>query len=591
MTEQHAFPYLQEVVVFLVAAGVLVPVMHRLRIAPILGYLLAGVVIGPHGLGRLAVHFPILDYATITDVEGVRFLGDLGVVFLMFMIGLELSPKRLWAMRRLVFGLGALQVAITALVVGAIAAAWGNAPRTAILLGAGFALSSTAMVMQILTDRRELGTTLGRSSFSILLFQDLAVVPVLVLVGVFGAAKEGGVAAPLLTATGKAAVAIAVILLAGHYLVRPLYRTAAAAHSRELFMAMTLLVVIGTAGLTAAAGLSMTLGAFLAGLLLAETEYVHEIEVDIEPFKGLLMGLFFITVGMGVDFQFAASQPFWIPASVIGLFAIKAAITAALCIVIGVPRGAAVEAGLLLGQGGEFAFVIVGLGVAAGIIPHDPGRFMLIVTGLSMLVTPAAAAVGKRAGAWVAARTPDDGAADAVVAPHEGHVIIAGYGRVGRTIGQLLDTDHIPWVAIDRNADLVSDCRNHGRPVLFGRADRLELLRRAGADRALAMVVTLDDPRSTHAAVTATRRAWPQLPVFARARDARRAADLVKLGVTDPVPEATEASLTLGGRVLSGLGIPPDCVTRRLEEIRLDEVAMVTPDKARLQKAPAPNAE
>jgi len=572
--------------VFLVAAGIAVPVMHRLKIAPILGYLLAGVVIGPYGLGLLAARFPMLAYATITDLEGVRFLADLGVVFLMFMIGLELSPKRLWAMRRLVFGLGALQVAATALIIGLIAWGWGNAPRAAILLGAGFALSSTAMVMQILTDRREVGTTLGRSSFSILLFQDLAVVPVLVLIGVFGAAREAGLALPLLIAAAKAAVVIGVIVLAGHYLVRPLYRSAAAAHSRELFMAMTLLVVISTAALTAVAGLSMTLGAFLAGLLLAETEYVHEIEVDIEPFKGLLMGLFFITVGMGVDFRIAAAEPFWIPASVVGLFAVKAAITAALCLAIGVPRATAVETGLLLGQGGEFAFVIVGLGMVAGVIPADPGRFMLIVTSLSMLVTPAAAVIGKRAGAWIAARAPADGAAAAVAAPQEGHVIIAGFGRVGRIIGQLLDTDHIPWVALDRNPDLVAEHRKLGRPVLFGRADRVELLRRAGADRALALVITVDDPRSTQLAVNVARRAWPQLPVFARARDARYAADLVKLGVTDPVPEATEAGLTLGGRLLAGLGIPEDAIIRRLEALRLAEVAAVTPKKPPPAEAP-----
>ena len=460
---------------FLVAAGIAVPVMHRLKIAPILGYLLAGMVIGPYGLGLLAERLPMLGYATISDVEGARFLADLGVVFLMFMIGLELSPKRLWAMRRLVFGLGTLQVAVTAMIIGLIAWGWGNAPKVAILLGAGFALSSTAMVMQILTDRREVGTTLGRSSFSILLFQDLAVVPVLVLIGVLGAAKDTGLTMPLLAAAAKAVVIIGIIVLAGHYLVRPLYRSAAAAHSRELFMAMTLLVVIGTAASTAAAGLSMTLGAFLAGLLLAETEYVHEIEVDIEPFKGLLMGLFFMTVGMGVDFRILLTAPVLIPLSVVGLFLIKGAITAALCRVARLPKATAVEIGLLLGQGGEFAFVVVGLGMASGVIPADPGRFMLIITSLSMLVTPAAAVIGKRAGAWIAARAPAGAAAVAVETPQEGHVIIAGFGRVGRIIGQLLDTDHIPWVALDRNPDLVTEHRKLGRPVLFGRADRTEL--------------------------------------------------------------------------------------------------------------------
>ena len=571
MTEPYGFPYLQEIVVFLVAAGIAVPVMHRLRIVPVLGYLFAGVVVGPFGLGLLAERFPLLGYATITDLGGVHFLAGLGVVFLLFTIGLELSPKRLWAMRRMVFGLGPAQVAISSIVIGSIAWRFGNPPSVAILLGASLALSSTAMVMQILTDRHAVATTLGRASFGILLFQDLAVVPILVLIGVLGTAKGAPIPSLLAIAVVKAGAAIAVILFAGRYIVRPLYRIAAQARSRELFMAMTLLVVIGTAASTAAAGLSMTLGAFLAGLLLAETEYVHEIEVDIEPFKGLLMGLFFMTVGMGVDFRTLLTAPVLIPLSVVGLFLIKGAITAALCRVARLPKATAVEIGLLLGQGGEFAFVVVGLGMSAGIIDGHPGRFILIVTSLSMLLTPAVAGVGRRVGARIAARTADDGAAPET--PKEGHVIIAGYGRVGRTIGELLDADKIPWVALDRDPDLVATHRSLGRPVLFGGADRMERLRRAGAQRASALVVTMDDPRAACSAVRVARRAWPNLPVFARARDNAHARQLESLGVTDTVPETTEASLTLGGRLLAGLGIPPEAVVRRLEDARAADAA------------------
>jgi monovalent cation:proton antiporter-2 (CPA2) family protein len=558
-------PYLHEIVIFLTAAGIVIPFMHRFRIAPVLGYLIIGALIGPFGLALFADNLPVLRYATITDLDGVRVVADLGVVLLLFVIGLELSLKRLWEMRRLVFGLGSAQILISGTIIGLAAWGFGNSPAAAIVLGACLALSSTAMVMEILTSRRELGSTVGRSSFAILLMQDLAVVPILFLVGVLGAQSGDGLLGQVAIALGKAVVTILAIGVVGRLVLRPLYRLAATASSRELFMSITLLVVISTAAITAAAGLSMALGAFLAGLLLAETEYRHEIEVDIEPFKGLLMGLFFMSVGMGIDFRLVMAEGAWIIASVAGLIVLKALVTGLLCLAYGLPKGAAAETGLLLGQGGEFAFVVVGLAMTMGLVAGPAGQFMLIVASLSMMVTPLIAMLGKRIAATVQEREAGAGDAPADVS---GHVIIAGFGRVGRMVAGLLDAEGIPWLAIDRDAQAVSRLRKEGCQVLYGHADRMELLRRANAASAQAIVITMNDRVAASHTVIAVRRAWPDIPVIVRAHDAATAAEYLKCGASEAVPETLEASLQLGGRVLARLGAPADVVGRRIDEAR-----------------------
>ena len=311
--ETHVgIPHLREIMVFLIAAGVMVPLFHRLRVSPVLGYLVVGGIIGPYGLGLWADTYPLLGYAVISDLAGVQALAELGVIFLLFTIGLELSLERLWAMRRLVFGLGSLQVVITAVIIGMIARGFGNSVAASIVLGGCLALSSTAIVMQLLVQSHRVSTPLGRSSFSILLMQDLAVVPLLFIVGVLGNKTAESTGFALALALGKAALTIVAIFLVGRLLLRPALRIVAQTRSPEMFMAAILLTVIGIAAVTGSAGLSMALGAFLAGLLLAETEYRHEIEVDIEPFKGLMLGLFFISVGMGIDWRVVGEEPFWL---------------------------------------------------------------------------------------------------------------------------------------------------------------------------------------------------------------------------------------------------------------------------------------
>jgi monovalent cation:proton antiporter-2 (CPA2) family protein len=568
--ESHTIPHLHEIAIFLVAAGIIVPLLHRSRVSPVLGYLFIGAIVGPFGLGLLVDTLPWLRYFVISDLAGVQSLAELGVIFLLFMIGLELSFDRLWDMRRLVFGLGSLQVLITAVAIGMIAWGFGNTPAASMVLGCCLALSSTAIVMQILMDRRQLASPLGRSSFSILLMQDLAVVPILFLVGVLGSQSQDSIGMAFLGSLLKAAAVIGGIYFGGRLLLRPLFHMAARARSAEMFMAATLLVIIGAASITGVSGLSMALGAFLAGVLLADTEFRHEIEVNIEPFKGLLLGLFFMSVGMGIDYRLVLDQWFWLLVSVLGLFTLKSLITAGLCLAFGIPRAVALEAGLLLGQGGEFAFVVVGLAAGLGLLPADVVQFMLIVTGLTMIVTPLIAWSGSRLAAMLDKPGRDDaGSGDlSEIADWQGHVLIAGFGRVGQLVARALDTEGQAWLALDARAMHVAVERAQCKQVYYGDASRLDLLRRAHADSASVMVLTMDNPEVMEEVVRVVKAEWPALPVVARARDVAHAQRLIKLGANDVIPEALEGSLQLAGRVLQQLGAPESAATRRVDALR-----------------------
>lgn len=570
MHEHAGIPFLREVVIFLVVSGIVVPIFHRLRASPVLGYLILGGLVGPYGLGLFADELGWLSYIMITDVKGVKPLAEFGVIFLLFVIGLELSFERLWAMRRLVFGLGSLQVAISAMVIGAVAWGWGHPLRVAVILGMCLALSSTAIVMQLLMEGRRIGTPLGRTSFAILLFQDLAVVPILFVLGVFGAQAEGGlntVWIGLGIALAEAAAVIGAIYVVGRLALRPLLRFVSRAGNPEMFIAAVLLVVIGASAITGVAGLSLELGAFLAGLLLAGSEFRHEVEVDIEPFKGLLLGLFFMTVGMEIDFHLIAGEAFWITASVVGLFAIKSIVAGGLCLGFGLPRHVALEAGLLLGEGGEFAFVVVGLAMNLDLMPRETGQFMLIVTGLSMLVTPLVAAAGRRFASTIERRHETEQHVHSLDAADEmrDHVIIAGFGRVGQLLGRILRHEGVPFLALDTDARAVGEHRRDGLPVHYGDASRIEFLRRMRPDRALAVVITIDDAGASERVVRSVRRHWTELPIYVRAREHRHAKRLLALGATDVVPEAVEASLQLSLRVLLGIGMPEEASVDLIE--------------------------
>ena len=561
MNGSEGIPYLREVLVFLLASVVIVPLFQRLRASPILGYLAIGVLIGPFGL------------ALVEDVEGVRRLAELGVVILLFTIGLGLSFERLWALRRFVFGLGLLQVVVTGAAISLIAFLWGNSLQAAILVGASLALSSTAIVSQLLVERGELASPAGRATFAVLLFQDLAVVPILFIVTVFGQGAEGPVGLALLFALGRALLALLVILLLGRLALRPLFRLVAGRHSPELFMAMTLLAVIGTAWATGEAGLSMASGAFLAGLLLAETEFRHQIESDIQPFKGLMLGLFFISVGMAIDLGAVADLSLWVGLSVLGLMALKAAIASGLALGFGLPRSVALHSGILLAQGGEFAFVVIGAAMLVNLIPPPVAQFMVIVAGLTMLVTPLLAVLGRllanRLAASDKALGQDPLAAE--MGDLEDHVIIAGYGRVGRTVARFLDAQKIPHLALDLDAERVKGCREQGQPVHYGDARRRDVLAKMGADAALSLVVTLDDSRAAGRVLAIVRNAWPNLQTFVRARDEAHAAELAQMGASLVVPETVESSLQLAGHVLRAAGTPREAVNQLIEQLRDSE--------------------
>ena len=569
MDAHGSFPFLKETILFLALSGVLMPLLSRLRINAVLGFLSVGVLLGPYGLASLAGTWPVLSWFTFARPEDVEFLAELGVIFLMFMIGLEMSVERLWSMRRLVFGLGGLQVALSAAAVGGLALWFGNSIEAAVILGVVLAFSSTAIVMQLLIQRRELGTPLGQSAFAILLFQDLAVVPLLVLISILGAASgEGSFASLLGTAVVKGVLTVVLIYLVGRRVVRPLFHQIAVDKQPDTFTALTLLTTLGVAALTWYAGLSMALGALLAGLIIAETEFRHEVEITIEPFKGLLMGLFFMSVGMGIDLRALLAEPLWIPLSVVGLLAMKAAIVFVLLRVFGLSWGRSAEGGLLLGQGGEFAFIVIGMALTLGLLERSVGQFMLIVVGVSMLAAPVVARLGQSLGDNIDRRAAPPAPEDTELGELGGHVIIAGYGRVGQMVGQMLAEQGVAFVAIENDAQLIAHQRKAGVPLVFGDASRPELLRKLRIDQARAVVLTMDHTAAAIHAVQGIRRLMPMMRIIARARDEKHALLLREAGASVVVPETLESSLKLTGWVLETLGVPPDATLRLLEQER-----------------------
>jgi len=462
-----------DALVVLGTAGIVVPIVQRWRVSPVLVYLAAGVILGPLGLGSFKSQVPFLHWVTVVDAKNVAEIAELGVVFLMFLIGMELSYERVLTMRRMVFGLGSLQVVLSAIVIGAIAAQFGNGPEASIIIGLCLALSSTAIVIEVLSSQRRLTTTAGRTSFSILLFQDLAVVPILLLVSILGASQGGSLVTGVGLALLQAAVAVALIVGIGRLFLRPLFRLVAAADAVELFVAATLFVIVGTAVAAGVAGLSMALGAFIAGLLLAETEFRKAIETTIEPFKGLLLGIFFFTVGMGVDLREIAREPVWLLLSVVGLIAIKATLITGLARVFRVGWPAAIETGLLLGPGGEFAFVVIGLATAVGIVSGHASAFMLAVASLSMALIPVLAILARRIADKVQRRKDLDPEL-AVVPPagEKGHAIVIGHGRVGQIVCTMLERHRVPFLSTDRDPAAVAEHRRRGRNVYYGDAAR-----------------------------------------------------------------------------------------------------------------------
>jgi monovalent cation:proton antiporter-2 (CPA2) family protein len=551
--------------VFLAATSLLVPAFRRFGLSSVMAFLVIGLLLGPHVLGNLAGVAPWLKDIAYDPERPAAWLAELGVVLLLFMIGLEVSLERLWSLRRYVLGLGIAQVVVTSVAIGAIALGLGVSLPVASVAGLALALSSTAVVLQLLAERRQLASTTGRASFSVLLLQDVAVVPILFVVAAMGQGKNAG-PADLPLALGAAALTILAVLVVGRFLLRPLLRWAAGVGSREVFVAATLLVVLATASIASVAGLSMALGAFLAGLLIAETEFRHEVETDIEPFKGLFLGMFFVTVGMQIELELLAQQGIPLMACVVGLFILKAALIIGLARLFGLRWPQAIESGFLLSQAGEFAFVIITLAQRGGIFPEALADQMLLVVALSIFLSPLVASLGARAARWAGAH--DASSSETEFQDAEGHVVIAGYGRVGQALGEVLQKQEVPHAAIDAHADSVGRLRKLGWPVHFGDARRKEVLERVGAGRAAAIVVTMDAPEAVERLVRVVRETWPDVPVFARARDPQQARRFHDAGATYAMPDTVEASLQLGEALLNSLGFPEEAARRVINERR-----------------------
>jgi CPA2 family monovalent cation:H+ antiporter-2 len=580
--EGHVSPgSYKDVVLFLATAGIVVPLFRRWRISPILGFLAAGVLLGPHVLGRLAHDHPSLGALTVDNPDEIAQLAEFGVVFLLFTIGLELSWDRLRRMRQWVFGLGALQVVVCACVTAGASLALGQPLGAAISIGAALALSSTAIVMPILAEQKRQHSLAGRATFSVLLFQDLAVAPILVAMTLLGRRGQDMHAADLLKAIAPAVIGIAILLGLGRLLLRPMLRSVAKAKSEELFVAACLLVVIGAGLLSALTGLSMALGAFIAGLLLAETEFRHEVERTIEPFKGLLLGLFFLSVGIGLNLPLLFASPLQILTAAAGFLALNSLVVFGLARLYGLPTRNAAEAGLLLAGAGEFAFVILGQAMGQHLVDRQLGQSIMVAATLSMICIPFLATLGAKIGGRRTAPSelpfaPDAPAPDA---PGAKPVVVVGYGRVGKLVGEMLGRHDIPWVAAEQDARLVEAGRRAGESIFFGDASRGEFLVRCGLAEAPALVVTMDNPEGAEAIVAVARELRPDLIVVARARDARHAQRLYELGATDAVPETVEASLQLSEAVLVDIGVPMGLVIASIHQ-RRDEyrAALNRPD-------------
>ena len=551
--------------VFLATAVVTVPLCRAIGVSPILGYLAAGVLLGPSGLGIVRGSAPL------------HALSEVGLLFLLFAIGLELSLDRLRALRRWALGLGSAQVLISGAVLAVVALHWIPSRAGAAVVGFSFALSSTAVVLQLLRERGELGLRHGRVSLAVLLLQDLAVVPILLAIALVTRTGSGGIAPALGVAAARAVAAVVILAAAGRLLLRPLYRAVAATRHSEVLLALTLLVALGTAAATQALGLSSTLGAFLAGLLVAETEYRHQVEADVEPFRGLLLGLFFLGVGLSIDLGLVMEHAGALLLLVLGVMVVKSAVLFPLAVGFGLPRHRAAHVALLLAQAGEFAFVSLDLSRAQGLIEPTAASLLLAAVALTLFATPGLAALARRADAALAptGMEPAAHALEEETRDLEGHAVIAGCGRVGHIVLRVLAERGVPGVGLDLDPERVAELRRMGLPVFLGDVAQKRVLEAAGVERALVAVVTIDRPDAAEALCAILRRDHPGLRILARARNRERVGRLLRAGADVAVAEALEGSLELSGRVLESLELPDEEIDRIMDGLRENDYARI----------------
>ncbi len=541
-----------QVLAILAAAVAVVTLFQRLKMGSVLGYLAAGILLGPHLLG--IVH----------EVSVVRHFAEFGVVFLLFLIGIEMKPARLWVMRRLVFGLGMMQWLGTGLLLSGVCWLFGLSAQMALIVGLSLALSSTAFGLQLMTERGDLGNVVGRSGLAVLLLQDLAVIPLLTLVSVFAGGSDlaSGIGYALL----ESAAIVAGVILTTRLLLEPFLRLVASSRQSETFAAAALLLVLGVGWAMEQAGLSMALGAFVAGVMLADSHYRHQVTADVMPFRSLLLGLFFMAVGMSMDLRVLLVDGWWLLPATGGLLVVKTGCAWLAGRLFGLSSGRSLRFALLLSQAGEFGFVLFSVSLASGLLDATTVQQLNLIVGLSMAATPTLVRLGDR---WTASMAEDHDSTGPVPSPgNQPPVLIAGFGRVGRRIGALLREAHVPYLGIDQDADKVALARSRGHDVLYGDVSRMDLLHAAGVEQTALVVVAIDRASAAEQLVALLRQRFPHLPIMVRGQDSAHCEALRRSGATTVVSENLEASIRLGERILRERGISPTEARQLAETFR-----------------------
>lgn len=570
-----------DALVILGAAGLVIPAFARIRISPIIGFILIGMLVGPSGLGALSGHFPWLHYVTITNPEAVEPFAELGIVLLLFSIGLELSFRRLWSMRGLLFGVGAAELLVGAALIAVGLYLGGNSVSASVGLGLALALSSTAIVLPLVATH----TPVGRAALAMLLFEDIALVPIVFALGAMAPhAADIGVGPLIRTMAIGSAVAVA-MLFTGRLLLPQLFAQAARTKSPEMFLAACLLVVIVSSLITRGIGFSPILGALIAGIVIAETEYRGEVEVITAPFRGLGLGLFLITIGMSVDLKEVSGAWLQILAALAGLIALKTVVTAILLRVGGAKASVAAETGVIMASPSETTLIVLSSAVSARVVAPDSAAFWQIVTALGLTVTPLLAKLGRLAGRQVNRKELSEQIDASLETAVPGQVIILGFGRVGRIVADMLDIHGKDYVAVDADVDAAAAARKEGYDVLFGDVAHPQLIERVRCREPSAFILTMDNPVLVKRLARQLRGAFPDLPIVARARDTAHAAELYKAGATDAVPETLEASLQLSEAALVDLGVAMGPVIASIHEKR-DEFRARIKAEAQLEEAP-----
>jgi len=562
-------PILNEILILLLVAVFVVTLFRRLNLPPVLAYLIVGMVVGPYGMGWM------------NDDQNTRMLAEFGVVFLLFTVGLEVSVPQMIAMRRAVLGIGGLQVLLTTFLAALLAWFLGMSVEAAFIIGGVLSLSSTAIVIKQLKERLELSSRHGRMTLGVLLFQDVAVIPFLIIIPVLMGTDESSVLEALMVASVKGVAVITIMLAVGYWLLRPLFHLIASSRTSELFTLTALLFALAAAWITHQSGLSLALGAFLGGMMLGETRYKHQVEADIRPFRDVLLGLFFVTIGMLLDIRQLPDIWSWVLLLVIGIIVIKGAITMGVAILMGAERGVAMRTGIVLAQGGEFGFVLLSLAFADGLLDEEVLQIVLAALVISMAISPFLihynGALAKRffAGSYLKNREQIEKSLAVSAGDMEDHIIVCGYGRIGQNLACFIEQESFEYIAVDLDPLRVRDARSAGEQVNYGDSTHRKVLEATGLSRAKVLVITFDDVLSAIKILAHVRYLRPDLPVLVRTRDDSSMEKLISAGATEVVPETLESSLMMSVRLLGVLGVSDEQVMRKVQDVRSDQYQML----------------